>query len=408
MPILTGSPLLKRASLLAAAAIVAAVLTPLPASAQKAGQRLEAIEREIEKGRERRKELDLRAEALADELSRIRRERMATARVAQEKEVAVSDLEEQLNGLDVAVEREAVSASERRERLVRVLSVIQRLALRPPAAWIAQPGDPNDTVRGAILLRSAVPQLATTARVLRKRLAGLSALRAETGRRRQELDLARTSLADERKKLKSLFRRKLRIEKNLRAKAGAEARRLDKLAAEAKDLRDLLARLEEESMKRAALPRGGTAAGGRAGPPPRANRHFGAARGTLPFPARGRVIRRYAEKTDLGARSKGIMIETRPSAQVVATFDGRIVFAGPFRGYGQLLIIEHGEGYHTILAGMSRIEGIVGQWVLAGEPVGVMGGLAGKRPGLYVELRRKGQPINPLPWLAASENKVSG
>jgi septal ring factor EnvC (AmiA/AmiB activator) len=393
---------------IAGVAAAAMALAPPPASAQEAGQRLEAIERAIEKGQERRKELDLRAGQLAEELARIRRERMATARAAQEKEVAVSDLEEQLNGLDLAVEREAASARERRQRLVKVLSVIQRLALRPPAAWIAQPGDPNDTVRGAILLRSAAPRLATTARGLRKRLAGLSALRAETGRRRQELDLARTSLAGERKKLRSLFRRKSRLEKSVRAKAGAEARRLARLAAEAKDLRDLLTRLEAERMKRAALPRGGTAAGGRTGPPPRADRRFGAARGTLPFPARGRVTRRYAEKTDLGARSKGILIETRAGAQVVATFDGRIVFAGPFRGYGQLLIIEHSEGYHTILAGMSRIEGIVGQWVLAGEPVGVMGDVAGKRPSLYVELRRKGQPINPLPWLAASENKVSG
>ncbi len=81
---------------------------------------------------------------------------------------------------------------------------------------------------------------------------------------------------------------------------------------------------------------------------------------------------------------------------------------GPFRGYGQLLIIEHGEGYHTLVAGLSRIDGEVGQWLLAGEPIGQMGDGEGGRPSLYVEFRRNGEPINPLPWLAASETEVSG
>ena len=107
-------------------------------------------------------------------------------------------------------------------------------------------------------------------------------------------------------------------------------------------------------------------------------------------------------------RSKGITIETRADAQVVTPYDGEVVFAGRFRGYGQLLIIQHGEGYHTLLAGFSRIDSVLGQWLLAGEPVGVMGRGSNGNPALYVELRRNGDAINPLPWLAASDRKVSG
>jgi septal ring factor EnvC (AmiA/AmiB activator) len=121
------------------------------------------------------------------------------------------------------------------------------------------------------------------------------------------------------------------------------------------------------------------------------------------LPAVGTVAGRYGEAAgsgpDAGLRTKGITIQTRAGAQVVAPFDGIVAFTGPFRGYGLLLIIEHSEGYHTLLAGLGRIECSVGQRVLAGEPVGAMDD--GDKPALYVELRRDGQPVNPLPWMAS-------
>ena len=91
-------------------------------------------------------------------------------------------------------------------------------------------------------------------------------------------------------------------------------------------------------------------------------------------------------------------------AQVIAPHNGKVVFAGNFRGYGQLLIIDHGEGYHTLLAGMVRIDGTMGQYVLSGEPVGVMGTPKDGKPSLYIELRRNSQPINPIPWLAKNKD----
>jgi len=132
------------------------------------------------------------------------------------------------------------------------------------------------------------------------------------------------------------------------------------------------------------------------------------ARGTFAMPARGELVSRFDETTDLGLSTKGIVIETRSAAQIIAPYDGRIAFAGRFREYGLLLIIDHGEGYHTLLAGMGRIDVLVDQRVLAGEPVGVMESVANSAPRLYVELRSDGHPINPLPWLAAETIKVSG
>ena len=124
------------------------------------------------------------------------------------------------------------------------------------------------------------------------------------------------------------------------------------------------------------------------------------------------MIRFYGERVTAGENleevAKGISIRTRAGAQVVATFDGQIVYAGEFRGYGQILIIDHGQRYHTLLAGLDRIDAEIGQWVLAGEPVAVMGARSEGDPELYLELRRTGQPINPLPWLATNSDKVQG
>jgi septal ring factor EnvC (AmiA/AmiB activator) len=126
------------------------------------------------------------------------------------------------------------------------------------------------------------------------------------------------------------------------------------------------------------------------------------------LPARGELVRGFGDDDDLGGKAKGLTIRTRAGAQVVAPADGEVVFAGPFRGYGQLLIIASGTDYHALLGGLDRIDAEVGQSVLAGEPVGTMQGTPKGVPQLYFELRRKGQPINPLPWLAAGNSKVNG
>ena len=142
---------------------------------------------------------------------------------------------------------------------------------------------------------------------------------------------------------------------------------------------------------------------------------FSDARGKLPLPAQGRRALTFGEKTQFGGQSKGMVIETRPSAQVTSPCDGWVVYAGEFRSYGQLLIINAGDGYHILLAGLSQIDVQPGQFVLTAEPVGTMSG--GQKnstsapvsgPVLYVELRKDGRPIDPDPWWASGQQKVQG
>jgi septal ring factor EnvC (AmiA/AmiB activator) len=133
-------------------------------------------------------------------------------------------------------------------------------------------------------------------------------------------------------------------------------------------------------------------------PPPSDLPAFPKQIGGLIQPARGEIAAKFGQKTDAFGEGKGLVIATRSGAQVVTPFDGQIVFEGPFRSYGQILIIEHRGGYHTVLAGLAHVDVVVGQWLKAGEPVGAMIDTAQGHPQLYVELRRSGQPFDPAPW----------
>jgi septal ring factor EnvC (AmiA/AmiB activator) len=144
---------------------------------------------------------------------------------------------------------------------------------------------------------------------------------------------------------------------------------------------------------------------------------FSEARGHILPPVRGRIVAAFGQPGADGQANRGIAFATAPDAQVVAPFAGQVMFAGPFRSYGLVLIIDHGEGYHSVILGLVRIDATAGQWVAAGEPVGAApdenGAANGAatvagRPGIYLELRRAGQPIDPSGWLAASNRGESG
>ena len=387
-------------------------------------QNLEEVERAIDATRKQDRDIRRRADALKAEMGKLRRQSVEIARSIHEHEADLTAIETKLADLSRDEAEKSAALGHRRQQFSSVLMVLERLVRYPPEALIAQPLSPPDMVRSAILLRAAVPRIEEDAGNLRRDLVELARTRAETVRHRKQLAAAARGLETEQKKLAALSRRTGEMRRSTLSEGRKVARRIKNLGRKAEDLRNLIEALERERREREAREleererreKETAAAAAQAPPPPPPpppKPSFGGlpiskARGMLPFPAMGRVVGRYGQTTDTGMTRKGITIRTRPDAQVIAPFDGRVVFAGPFRGYGQLLIIEHGEGYHSLVAGMARIDGIIGQWVLAGEPVGVMEGREGGKPALYLELRRKGRPINPLPWLAAGKRKGNG
>jgi septal ring factor EnvC (AmiA/AmiB activator) len=290
---------------------------------------------------------------------------------------------------------------------------LQRISRLPPETIIAYPAGINDLIRTAILLRSAVPKIETQAARLREDIVALTATRKLIATRKSQLDNTGREFKNKRIILDKLIRRKANQHQRTISRRLAAALKIKSLSSKAKNLRDLFVNLEQDRKNQSSErvrqrqfrpkvnKKTNTAA-------PLARplnlKPFALSRGALRYPAVGRISGRYGEIIQPGITRKGITIKTRASAQVVAPHNGKVVFAGNFRGYGQLLIIDHGDGYHTLLAGMSRIDGIMGQYVLSGEPIGVMGTRKREGPSLYVELRRNSQPINPTPWLAQNKN----
>jgi septal ring factor EnvC (AmiA/AmiB activator) len=368
-------------------------------------RRLQQLEQDIARDREQSEKLKKRAADLGAEVEAVRARAVAAARAAQESERTLARLEAEVAALNRAEAMVAGRLKERRAEVGSALMALQRLALYPPEAMFAHPVPPSDVVRGAILLRAAVPEIERRAAEVRADLDEVRASKAEAARIFSRQAAAVAKLAEERRTLDEALARRSALARETSVEAKTLERRLAQLAAEARGLNELMARLEVEQA-RGRAPAAGR--GARAAPLSPSTTPFARSRGQLPMPVVGQVVTRYGQTAATGLTHKGITLETRPGATVVAPFAGYVVFADVFRGYGQLLILDHGDGYHTLLAGLARIDGVPGLWVETGEPVGVMGPGETSRPRLYVEIRRGGQPFDPLPWMAAGNNKVSG
>jgi septal ring factor EnvC (AmiA/AmiB activator) len=347
-----------------------------------------------------------RAAALAAESARIearidalRSKAVATAKRAQGDERALTEIEETLVALDEEEAALTARLAARRGQMAGALMALQRLGMHPPDSLAAVRASPTDTVRGGLLLRAVIPDLRSRAADLGRQLNRLDAVRREITANRQRHETRLAALDGERADLGRMVEEMRALRAQTKTEADAVAQRNAALAAKAKDIGGLMRRLED-NIRAPAAPA--------LKPVRQSRRSFAKARGAITPPAQGRVVQRFGEARNLGTASRGITMMTRVGAQVVAAYDGKIVFAGPFRGYGPVLIIEHSDGYHSLLAGLGRIDGIVGQRVLAGEPVGDMGDPDGGDPRLYIELRRDGQPINPSPWLAMLKSEEDG
>jgi murein hydrolase activator len=410
-------------------------------------QRLKTVEKALDETRAKEAEFAREAEALAAELAQLRNDSIATAKAMQEHEAALSQLEERLAALGAEEGHKSEQLNRHRTQQIRLLMALERLARNPPEGMALAPGDPVDGLRSAMLLGAAIPPLEIEARALRQEIAALALLRRQIAEAETRHRAERFDLETEQERLAALIDRKTELQRQATHGVEESTQRQMQLAAQAGDLQQLIERLsaerrlrdaaeaqrrqQEESERREAERQARLAAPPEAKPDDQAGgarttveaslpppplddptkpsvlHSFASARGHLLYPASGELMRRYGENDELGVTSKGLTFETRPAAQVVAPYDGRVLFAGPFKGYGQILIIEHADGYHSLLAGLDRVESPVGQWLVAGEPVGVMPKGA-TRPRLYLELRHNGQPINPLPWLATRDEKVSG
>lgn len=399
---------------------------------------LQEVEGSIAVSKERLAELRTEIEALDKDRATLTQSLLDTSSRVRDLEAQIAATEQRLaalSGNEVALK---ASLQERRAVLIEVLAALQRIGHRPPPAMLVRPESALSSVRSAILLGAVVPDLRQAANELAADLQQLESLRAEIVAERDRLKADAMALAEERARIQLLVEQRRKDRDRSLAALEDEERRAEQLAAEATSLKDLIAGMEREIEAAADAKAEAEAAAdrnrqraeaeGADRPPPRslgdADRmapavSFADAKGLLPLPASGRIVRDFGDADDVGGKTLGISIETRPGGQVSSPADGWVVYAGPFRSYGQLLIINAGDGYHVLLAGMDGIDVQLGQFVLAGEPVATMASvklasaepadIVSTQPVLYIEFRKDGASIDPAPWWAASsDEKVGG
>ncbi|MGU3383082.1 murein hydrolase activator EnvC family protein [Methylobacterium sp. D53M] len=348
-------------------------------------------------------------------------------RQAQATEDRLSRLEERLKAMSESEAAIRHSLQGRRGIVAEILAALQRMGRRPPPAVLVSPEDVLAAIRTSMLLGAVVPELRGEVDTLAADLAEMIRLRGLIAQDKEGLSNDLAGWAREQQRLQALVAARRARQAEVESGLTAERRRATELGAQAKNLKDLLDRTEAEvaAAKRSAeeakaaaerevrITQERFAAAGFRDPARLAPKvHFAEARGEVPRPVSGRVARGFNQPDGNGGTTRGVSFTTRPKASVSSPADGWVQFAGPFRSYGQLLIINAGDGYYLLLAGMDQISVEVGQFVLAGEPVGSMGdrgaGPGGSEgdPTLYVEFKKDGGSIDPEPWWAKSPNNT--
>ena len=313
----------------------------------------------------------------------------------------------------------------RRAVIGEVLAALQRIGRRPPPALIASPEDALQSVRTAMVLGAVLPEMRHEVEALASDLSELLALRKKIDAEREQLKSEVASLGGEQTRMTALVDERQKQLGEREKALDAERTRAGNLGPQVDNLKDLIAKLEQgldpgtREAREAARSDSRPALSafrdpGRLAPAVA----FASLRGQVPIPVNGVKLKEFGTPDANGGAEKGVSIATRAGAQVTAPADGWVVYAGSFRSYGQLLILNVGGGYHVLLAGMDRISVDLGQFVLTGEPVAVMGtgshiaailATGSSQPVLYIEFRKDGVPVDPGPWWAAGEGeKVRG
>jgi septal ring factor EnvC (AmiA/AmiB activator) len=413
------------------AAATPQVAAPSPDVIRQREQELETARAQQKSAAELQEKLKADIAAIGQDRSKLNQQLIDIAARVRGVETRIGDAEARLRPLDSREQQIRGSLDSRRSEIVEVLAALQRAGRRAPPALLVRPEDALQSLRTAMLLGSVVPEMRAQAERLVGDLSELIGLRKTIAAERDQLAVDRDKLKGDQVQLASLVDERQRKQSAIEKDMEAEGARALALSRQADSLQGLIAKMEQDlnSAAKAAQTASlqGTPAALNGKPNLKALKDpgrlspaiaFVSAKGLFALPVNGVKIRDFGGSDGVGGAEKGISLATRAGAQVTTPCDGWVVYAGPFRSYGQLLILNAGGGYHVLIAGMERISVNIGQFVLTGEPVATMGTTSqvasilasnASRPVLYIEFRKDGTPIDPGPWWAASEGeKVRG
>ncbi len=396
--------------------LTAAALLLGPQLGQAQNQQLQAIETtedaqkalaeadvQGKEARARAETLEAKAVTAVAAADRTAQEAAALAARIQESEAQITANEAKIRLIEQQRAALRVELAQRQRPLVELTAALQRLSRRPAVLSLLRPGSLQEAVYLRAVLETMLPQIERRTAGLRTAIARGKVLQAQAEQASADLRASQSELGRRRQTLASLEARQRLESRSASSSADREAERALALAEQARDLGGLVGELDKAGRLRgqlAALP----------GPVLRPAQPQAAQVAALPeatalptnapvqylLPVSGRLVTGFGASAPGQVQSRGISIAARGSAQVVAPAAGRVVFAGPYQGYGTIVIIEHGGGWTSLVTGLSVLDTRVGRDLVAGSPLGQAGP---GRPVLSLELRKDGAPVNPLDFL---------
>lgn len=364
---------------------------------------LKAARKQSEEARDRSARLESQASAARDEAEQARRQAAATAARIQQAEADIQAAQARIAIIARMQRAQAARLSARQEPVVRLTAALQMIARRPLAMALVQPGSVNDAVHMRAVLDQILPVIRQRTVGLRAELDRSRALRATAQQAADALARAQADRQERQAALAMLETRKRLAARDYRTTAGMESERALALGEQARDIVDLMDRLEQAGDLREQLavlpgPLLRPARPDQVATPPTERDTLSSGPPPYRLPVMGQLVTGMGEVNDGGVRSRGLTLVTQPGAQAVAPTAGRIVFAGLYRGYGQILIIDHGQGWTTLLTGLHRVTAQVGDSVRQGDPIGITGQ---GRATVTIELRRNGRPVDIVPLVGS-------
>lgn len=342
--------------------------------------------------------LEAQATAASDEADRLKKRSAALAARIQSAEADINAGEARVALVTRRLRTQEARLAEQQQPLLELTAALQQLSRQPPVSVLAQPGSLTEMVHARAVIDAAMPVIARRTAGVRRELAELRTVRQQQRIALQALSGSKAQLAERRHALTRLENEGRLRSRELMSSAQLESDRALGLGEKARDIVELMDTLEADSAVRAELaelagpmprPRDPASAAMQAAPPAPAETDL--ARGAYRLPVVGRIVAGLGEVNDSGVRSRGITIAARPGGQVVSPAPGRVSFAGDYRGYGKIVIIDHGGGWTTLVTGMIALSAGVGDTIDAGAPIGRAGSGDSR---ITVELRRAGRPVD--------------
>lgn len=371
----------------------------LAQTSRDAREQLSGTANEIKAASKRQKKIAEQTVKLERELKELQHETIALARDTDGQEQELSAFEDKLTILEEQKKQKNDNFAGRKAELSTLVSAMVRLRQLPPEAVIAMPGKLDETLAAARALNIVTHAIEEDSDSLKLQLRELDDLEDKIKKNSEVIVSRKSSLEEKRARLASKIKERTKLEDELNDEDEKEQEHIEQLNAKSHNLQDLINALgkQQESHQEKEV---------KAGVPKKDEdndegnevRSFSGAKGKIRMPAAGKIVRHYGSGGQETAFSRGITLETRENANVVAPFDGEVVYAGSFRDYGRIVIIRHSDDYHTLLSGMEHINCKLGQLLMEGEPIGSMGQAHDGRR-LYIEVRHNSKPIDPGSWL---------